>query len=369
MTGAGLEGIIAGQTAVCSIANNLIYRGYAIEELAAGADFEEVAYLLLHGELPSIDQLSSFRERLGAAYTLPPPVVELLKVIPKNASFMDVMRTACSMLAHYDPDVNDDSPAAELRKAERLVGQLAVVLATAHRFRTGRNAAPANEDAGIAENLLTLIHDKKPDLRAVRALNVSLILYAEHEFNASTFTSRIVASTLADLHSAVTAAIGALKGPLHGGANERVLEVLEQVGTPENAEPWIRDALAKKKKVMGFGHRVYKDGDPRTGILHPWCTELAAATGNQAMEQVAATLERVVRAEKKLPPNADWPSARLYYYLGLPVDTYTPLFVVARVTGWCAHILEQHADNRLIRPMADYNGPPPRPFVPLERRG
>jgi 2-methylcitrate synthase/citrate synthase II len=368
MTGAGLEGIVAGQTAVCSIAGKLIYRGYSIDELSVGADFEEVGYLLLHGELPSYDQLGEFRERLGAAYVLPEPVVELLTKLPATTPFMDVMRTACSVLAHYDADVNDDSRAAEMRKSERLVAQLAIVLATAYRLRTGRAPAAADPDAGIAENLLTLIHDRKPDLRAVRALNVSLILYAEHEFNASTFTARTVASTLADLHSAITAAIGALKGPLHGGANERVLEVLEQVGAPANAEPWIRDALANKKRVMGFGHRVYKDGDPRTKILDPWCAELAESTGNQAMEQVAATLERVVRAEKKLPPNADWPSARLYYYLGLPVETYTPLFVVARTTGWCAHVMEQHGDNRLVRPMAEYIGPPERPFVPLERR-
>lgn len=369
MNAAGLEGIVAGQTAVCSITGKLMYRGYDVAELAAGADFEEVAHLLLHGELPTRSQLDAFRGRLSAAYGLPAPVVETLKSIPRNAPFMDVMRSACSLLAHHDPDVGDNSRAAELRKAERLVAQLPIVLATALRLRSGRQTGLINVDASIAENLLTLIHDREPSERAVRALNVSLILYAEHEFNASTFTARTVASTLADLHSAVTAAIGALKGSLHGGANERVLEVLEQVGSPENAEAWIRDALARKVRVMGFGHRVYKDGDPRTGILDPWCAELAKATGNEAMERTAATLERVVRAEKKLPPNADWPSARLYHYLGLPVETYTPLFVVARVTGWSAHVIEQHENNRLIRPTAEYVGPPERSFVPLVKRG
>lgn len=369
MNAAGLEGIVAGQTAVCSITGKLMYRGYDVAELAAGADFGETAHLLLHGELPNRSQLDAFRKRLGAAFVLPAQVVDVLKSIPHGVPFMDVMRTACSLLAHHDPDVDDNSRAANLRKAERLVAQLPIVLATVLRLRTGRQPKAANPDVSIAENLLTLIHDKRPDPRSVQALVVSLILYAEHEFNASTFTARTVASTLADLHSAVTAAIGALKGPLHGGANERVLEVLEQVGSPENAEAWIRDALAKKVRVMGFGHRVYKDGDPRTGILDPWCAELAKATGNEAMEKTAATLERVVRAEKKLPPNADWPSARLYYYLGLPVETYTPLFVCARVTGWSAHVIEQHENNRLIRPTAEYVGPAERSFVPLDQRG
>jgi citrate synthase len=368
MNAAGLEGIVAGQTAICSIENKLIYRGYAIEELAEQAEFEEVAHLLLHGELPTREQYAAFRKRLSAAYVLPTPVVDALRAIPREAPLMDVMRSACSLLAHFDPDVNDNAKAADLRKSERLVAQLAVVLATAMRLRTGRQPKAADPAVGIAENLLTLLHDKKPDARAVRALNGSLILYAEHEFNASTFTARTVASTLADMHSAVTAAIGALKGPLHGGANERVLEVLEQVGSPDKAESWIRDALAKKVRVMGFGHRVYKDGDPRTKILDPWCRDLAASTGNDAMERTAATIERVIRTEKKLPPNADWPSARLYHYLGLPVETYTPLFVVARVTGWCAHVTEQHENNRLIRPMAEYVGVPERKFVPLEKR-
>ena len=369
MTGEGLEGIVAGKTAVSSIADRLLYRGYAIEELAPSADFEEVAYLLLRGELPNCAELASFRERLAAAYALPSKVVDILREIPKTAPMMDVMRTGASVLAHFDADVNDDSPAADLRKSENLLAQLAVVLATAMRLRTGREPKPADPKVGIAENLLTLLHDKQPNAAAVRALNGSLILYAEHEFNASTFTARTVASTLADMHSCVTAAIGALKGPLHGGANERVLEVLEQVGSPDHAEAWIRDALKKKVRVMGFGHRVYKDGDPRTKILDPWCAELAKSTGNEAMEQTAATIERVIRGEKGLPPNADWPSARLYHYLNLPVETYTPLFVVARVTGWCAHIMEQHQNNRLIRPMADYIGVAPRSFVPLERRG
>jgi len=369
MSGAGLEGIVAGQTAVSSITGKLMYRGYDVAELSAGAEFEEAAYLLLYGNLPTSAEYAAFKRRLAASYELPAKVVDALRLIPRDAPFMDVMRSACSFLAHFDADVADDSPAADLRKSERLLAQFPTVLTTALRLRAGRSPEPLDPQLGIAENLLTNIHDKRPDRRAVQALDVSLILYAEHEFNASTFTARAVASTLADMHSAVTAAIGALKGPLHGGANERVLEVLEQVGSPDRAEAWIREALAKKVRVMGFGHRVYKDGDPRTGILDPWCRELAAATGKEAMEQTADTIARVVRTEKHLPPNADWPSARLYHYLGLPVEIYTPLFVVARVTGWCAHVCEQHANNRLIRPMADYVGPAERSFVPLAKRG
>lgn len=373
MNAAGLEGVIAGETAVSSIAGKLLYRGYAIEELAEHSDFEETAYLLLYGELPTAAQASAFRERLTQQYELPRPVVDVLRSVPQSAPFMDAMRTGAGVLAHFDPDVNDDSPAADFRKAERLIARLPTVLATTLRLRTGREPKSPDARLSIAENLLNLIHDRRPDPTSVQALNVSLVLYCEHEFNASTFTARIVASTLADLHSAVTAAIGALKGPLHGGANERVLEVLEEVGAPENAEAWIRKALAEKRKIMGFGHRVYKDGDPRTRILDPWCARLAATVGRSLgkadLEATAATIARVVNAEKKLPPNADWPSARLYHYLDLPVEIYTPLFVVARVTGWSAHVMEQHANNRLIRPMAEYVGAAERKFVPIALRG
>jgi citrate synthase len=221
----------------------------------------------------------------------------------------------------------------------------------------------------LAANLLWMLFRQPPDPEHARALDVSLILYAEHEYNASTFTARVVTSTHSDLHSAVTAAIGALKGPLHGGANERVLEVLEEVGSAERAEAWVREALAQKRRIMGFGHRVYKDGDPRATILREWCRKLAEATGKGEMEQIADTIEAVVRAEKKLPPNLDWPSARLYHYLQLPVALYTPLFVVARVVGWSAHVIEQLADNRLIRPRANYVGLPHRAWLPIDDRG
>jgi len=364
----GLEGIVAGQTSVCTLEGRMLYRGYSIEELAAESTFEEVAYLLLIGELPTKSELEAFRARIGAEMTLPPAIVATLRSIPAGTPGMDVMRTGCSMLAHFDPDTSDDSRPANLRKAERLLAKLPLVMATKHRIDSGREPLAADPTRSIAENILRQITDRVPKPRAIAALDQSLILYAEHEFNASTFTARCVASTLADLHSAITAAIGALKGPLHGGANERVLEVLKQVGSPDNAEPWIRDALAKKVRIMGFGHRVYKHGDPRTKIITPLCAELAKLTGNEAMEQTAATIERIIVADKGLPANVDWPSARLYHYLDLPVALYTPLFVCARVSGWSAHVMEQLENNRLIRPAAEYVGPAMRKFVPLDKR-
>ena len=367
--GGGLEGVVAGQTAVCTLAGRMLYRGYAIEDLAAQATFEEVAYLLLHGELPKQAELAEFRKRLGEAMELPGAIVATLRSIPRGTPMMDVLRTGASMLAHFDADVNDNGHDANVRKAERLVAKLPLVMAAKHRIDSGREPAPADPKLSIAANILKLVTDQSPEDWAIHAMNTSLILYAEHEFNASTFVARCVASTLADLHSAIVAAIGALKGPLHGGANERVLEVLQQVGDPTKAESWIRNALANKVRIMGFGHRVYKKGDPRTAFLTPLCQKLAEKTGHEAMETTAATIERIIVAEKRLPANVDWPSARLYHYLGLPVELYTPLFVVARVTGWSAHVIEQLENNRIIRPAAEYVGPSLRNYISLGERG
>ena len=364
----GLEGIIAGETAVSSLAGGLSYRGYAIDELARHARFDEVAYLLLYGELPKKDALSAFRQRLSHFAAVPHMVIDVLRAIPAKAPLMDVMRTACSLLAHWEPEVADNSHDANVRKAERLMAQLPVVLAARHRLRQGKEPVAADRHRLFAENLLWMLTRRQPSPQAVQAMEMSLVLYAEHEFNASTFTARVIASTLSDLHSAITGAIGALKGPLHGGANERVLDVLREVGSADKAEAWIRDALARKQRIMGFGHRVYKDGDPRATLLKPLCAELAAQTGQTDMELMADIIERILRDEKKLPPNLDWPSARLYHYLGLAVALYTPLFVVSRVAGWSAHVIEQLDHNRLIRPVANYTGPSPRPWVPLESR-
>ena len=365
----GLEGVVAGETAVSTITGGLSYRGYSIEELAAHATFEEVAYLLLYGDLPNGTQLVAMKQRLAtAAQQVPSEIIQFLRKIPNGASGMDILRTGCSALAHWDPDVGDNSREANQRKAERLLAQLPVIMAARHRLVQGKEPLTRDPKLSLAGATLAMLFRQPPTPRATRALDVSLILYAEHEFNASTFTARVVCSTLADLHSAITAAIGALKGPLHGGANERVLEVLQSVGSKDKAEQWVRDALARKERIMGFGHRVYKDGDPRAAYLKPLCAELAAEVGKTDMEEMADVIERIVREEKKLPPNADWPSARLYHYLNLEVDLFTPLFVVSRVAGWSAHVIEQLDNNRLIRPRSRYTGAERRPWVALESR-
>ncbi len=352
----GLEGIIAGETAISTIAGGLRYRGYAIEDLAEHATFEEVAWLVLRGEAPSPSELAAFKERLNGAMSLPEPLVELLAKLPRGANMMDVMRTGCSVLAHWDAEEADNSHDANLRKAERLLAQLPLVMAARYRQSQGKSLIEPDPRLSLAGNTLYLLSGEQPSERSIKAMDLSLILYAEHEYNASTFAARVTASTLSDLHSAITTAIGTLKGPLHGGANERVMDVLGEVGSPDEAEKWVRDALANKVRIMGFGHRVYKTGDPRAAYLKSLCQDLAKETGNEDMERTAAIIEDIVVAEKKLPPNLDWPSARLYYYLGLPIDLYTPLFVLSRVSGWSAHVIEQLDNNRLIRPRARYTG-------------
>lgn len=364
----GLEGVIAGETAVSTLAGGLSYRGYAVEELAANASYEEVAYLILYGELPNSAQLSAFQTRLADNAELPCEVLEVLRRLPPSTSMMDAMRTACSLLAHWDPEVDDNSHAANVRKTERMIAKLPVALAARHRLRRGFAPVAADPDRSFAGNLLWMLHGATPSTRHEQALDVSLILYAEHEFNASAFAARVICSTLSDLHSAITGAIGTLKGPLHGGANERVMDVLHEVGSPEVAEAWVQNALAQKRRIMGFGHRVYRTGDPRATILEPWCKQLAAETGNVDLEKIADIVQQHVWSEKKLPPNVDWPCGRLYHYLGLPIDLYTPLFVVARAVGWCAHVIEQLDNNRLMRPRSLYIGHESRRFKPLDGR-
>lgn len=363
----GLEGVIAGETAISTVEGGLTYRGYAIEDLAQHTTYEEVAYLLLHGDLPTADQLAAFCRRLAAAQ-LPPEVLQTLEQIPPQAPAMDVLRSAVSLLAHWEPLVADNRHEANVAKAEQLLAQIPVVIAARQRLVEGRRPVPPDPQRHLADNFLWMLRGEPPTLRQTRALDVSLILYAEHEFNASTFSARCVVSTLSDLHSGITAAIGALKGPLHGGANEAALDVLHAVGTAERAADWVRQALARKEKIMGFGHRVYKQGDPRAVFLKRLAAEVAAETGHQAWEQTAQAIEEAVWREKQIPPNVDWPCARLYYYLGLPRGLYTPLFVMARVAGWAAHIIEQLDHNRLIRPRALYRGPARRPVVPLDQR-
>jgi 2-methylcitrate synthase/citrate synthase II len=364
----GLEGVIAGETAVSTVAEGLSYRGYPVTELAEHATFDEVAFLLLHGELPGARQLTEFRNRVAVARRLPEPLRNLLEALPRWTPPMDALRSAVSVLAHFDQDTPDSSRDACLRKAERLLAQVPVAVADHFRFSKGLQAVPARPDLSHAANFLYMLRGVEPTPEATRALDVSLILYAEHEFNASTFTARVVTSTESDLHSAVVAAIGALKGRLHGGANEKVMEILEASGGPETAEAWLRAALARKERVMGFGHRVYKAGDVRAAILKKYARKAAEASGSLKWEETAAVFERVLGEEKNLFPNLDWPAGRLYHALGLEIPLYTPIFVMARVAGWSAHVIEQQANNRLIRPRGRYVGPPLRTVRPLTER-
>lgn len=364
----GLEGIIAGETAISTVSGGLQYRGYSIEDLAEHATFEEVAYLLLYGDLPNAEQLDAFQQRLTASAQVPAELIDTLRHVPSTVSPMDVMRSSCSLLAHWDPEQEDNSHEANVRKAERLLAQLPVVMAARHRLKQGKEPVPAESGQSLAANCLYMLFRAEPPAEHIRALDMSLILYAEHEYNASAFTARVIVSTLSDLHSGITGAIGALKGPLHGGANEHVVDVLKSVGKKESAEKWIRAALARKERIMGFGHRVYKQGDPRAVFLKKLCGKLATQTGNDELEAIAEVIEQVVRQEKNLPPNLDWPAGRMYHYLGLPVELYTPLFVLSRVAGWSAHVIEQLDHNRLIRPRARYIGPAPRRWVPIAER-
>jgi citrate synthase len=365
----GLEGVIAGETAISTISEGLRYRGYPVGELAEKATFDEVAHLLLHGDLPTRAQLADFQKRVAVARLLPPPLLELLRALPHTTNAMDALRTAVSVLAHYDPETEDSSREANVRKAERLLGQIPVAVAAQHRLSKGLEPVTARTDLGHAANFLFMLRgaEAKPD--DVRALDVSLILYAEHEFNASTFTARVVASTRSDLHAAAVAAIGALKGPLHGGANEKVMELLRAAGGPATAEKWVRDALARKELIMGFGHRVYKAGDVRADILKEYARKAAAAAGQTQWEETAEAFERVMAEEKKLFPNLDWPAGRLYHALGLEIPLYTPIFVMSRITGWSAHIIEQLEQKRIIRPRSRYTGPEVRAVKPLPERG
>jgi 2-methylcitrate synthase/citrate synthase II len=371
----GLEGVIAAETAISSVegrqgAGGLEYRGYAIEELAESVGYLEVAYLLLHGELPTADQLAAFEARLRAARAIPEPLVALLEKVPATVHPMDTLRTSVSVLSHYDPDVNASPTdhAANVRKAERLIAQMATAVAVRERIERGEPIVPPRDDLDHAANFLHMVNNRVPSESMRRAFDLSLVLYAEHELNASTFAARVTVSTLSDLHSGIVSAVGTLKGPLHGGANEEAWKVLEQVGSPERAAEWIQAALARKERIMGFGHRVYKTGDPRARILKRHCQEVAREIGETRWEEIAEPIEREVTTQKHLPPNVDWPSARLYHYLGLDIRIYTPIFAMARVAGWAAHVIEQLDHNRLMRPRARYVGPPERVVRPIAER-
>jgi 2-methylcitrate synthase/citrate synthase II len=371
----GLEGVIASETAIANIegkdgAGGLEYRGYPIEDLAGHVSYEETAFLLLHGDLPTRAQLREFDARLRASRSIPDPLIELFKRIPRDVHPMDVLRSSVSVLAHFDPDVNAQPTdhAANVRKAERMVAQMATAVAFRQRIASGLPIVPPRDDLDHAANFLNMVNGKVPSPAMRDAFDISMVLYTEHELNASTFAARVTVSTLSDIYSGIVAAVGTLKGPLHGGANEEAWKTLERVGSPENAERWIKEALARKERIMGFGHRVYKTGDPRATILKRHCIDLAREIGDDRWERTAEPIERAMTTEKLLPPNVDWPSARLYHYMGLDVDLYTPIFAMARIAGWAAHIIEQLDHNRLMRPRALYIGPPHRHVQPVDER-
>ncbi len=374
---AGLEGMVAGQSAIGEVTQRgLRYRGYDIADLAANATFDEVAYLLLHGELPKKAELNNFRGRVRAAMNLPEQVTTAVAAMPKTIPPMDMLRSVASLLGHYDPDAQDNSRAANLRKSERLLGQMAFSLGLWAQQTTGVAAVAPSPSKSHGANLLAMMLGKTdlPDFYG-KVLDGTLILYAEHEFNASTFTARTIASTLSDMHSAVSGAIGALKGPLHGGANEAAMRMFLEIGKPENVEKWYRDVQEhnkahpdNKKLIMGFGHRVYKNGDHRAGILREWSVQLAKMTGQGYLIEIADKLQELMLKEKNIHPNTDYPAAHAYYQLGIPIELYTPIFVCSRVTGWCAHIMEQQENNRIIRPLSEYIGPELRKVVPIAER-
>jgi 2-methylcitrate synthase len=368
----GLRGQSAGSTAICTVGKSgigLTYRGYAIEELADQATFEEVAFLLLEGTLPNQQQLVEFEKRLRAHRFLPPALKEVLERIPKNAHPMDVLRTGTSMLGVLEPE---GSFTRQNWVAERLLASLPSILCYWYRFThdEGTRVELDSDEETLAGHFLRLLHDAKPSAEHQRCMDVSLILYAEHEFNASTFTARVCAATLSDFYSCVTGAIGTLRGPLHGGANEAAMELVSKFKTPQQAREAVKEMLARKEKIMGFGHAVYRNSDPRNAVIKEWSRRLAATAwdGDGYLFAISEEVEKVMSEEKKLFANADFFSACSYHFMGVPTSLFTPAFVLARVAGWSAHIKEQRANNKLIRPSADYLGPNPRPYLPIGKR-
>jgi citrate synthase len=368
----GLQDIVAATSSICFIDGDkgvLSYRGIDIHELAEKSNFEEVCYLLWFGKLPQQSELNQLTEDLAKNRGVPPEVFALMKSFPKDANAMDVMRTAVSALALYDPDRQASNAEANLRKAYRLTGQIAGIVAATERIRRGQDLVPPDETLKHAANFIYMLTGKNPSATAERAMDVALILHADHELNASTFAGRVTAATLSDVHSAVTSAIGALKGPLHGGANIDVMRMLLEIGDVSKVEAWLKDALARKKKISGFGHRVYHTEDPRATHLRTMSKDLCESSGNGKWYEMSRLIEDSMKREKKINANVDFYSATVYYTLGIAVDLFTPIFAVSRISGWTAHILEQLGNNRLIRPRAEYLGPQyPAPYIPMTER-
>jgi citrate synthase len=369
VAGRGLEGVTAATSGISSIiGTTLTYRGIDINELAEHSTFEETTYLLWNGNLPSAEQLQAFKQDLARNRELTPNLIEFMRGFPRDANTMVSLRTAISALAFYDPLAGNMSQEANHKKAIELLAKFPTIVAALQRLREGREPVKPDPSLDEAANFLYMLKCERPSPQYARIMDVALILHADHEFNASTFAARVAASTLSDLHSAVVAALCTLKGPLHGGANEQVMKTLEAVGSVEQVPAYVHDALERRERIMGFGHRVYKEGDPRARWLKKLSGELAEATGESKWYQMSSRMEDEVVREKGLLPNVDFYSASVYTYLGIPRDLFTPIFAVSRVAGWLAHVLEQYADNRLIRPRAEYIGPKARHYVPIEQR-
>ena len=367
----GLEGVVAAETQLCDLDGahgRLAYRGYDIADLARGASFEEIAHLLWHGDLPTAAQLDRTTVALIAARDIPREVIEAFRLMPKATDPMRALQAAVALLGMRDPDAVDNSREANLRKAVRLTSQIATAICAHQRVRSGQAPVPAAPDLGHAANFLYMLTGKRPSAVTSKAFDASLTLYAEHELNASTFTTRVIVSTQSDMHSAVAGGVGALKGPLHGGAGEAVMRTLMEIGEVANVDAFSDRALAEKRRLMGFGHRVYKAGDPRAAILRGMAEEACRQSGQFKWYEMAVKLHTRINAAKGLIPNVDFYSAPLFYSLGIPVDLFTPVIAAGRIAGWTANIIEQHDDNRLIRPRGEYVGPKRRAFVPVDTR-
>ncbi|MEF2968388.1 citrate/2-methylcitrate synthase [Paenibacillus sp. M1] len=365
----GLEGVVAATSSISSIHDGVLaYRGFNIDDLAERASYEETAYLLWYGKLPTKKQLATLQEQLGEYAPVPEAVLEQMKLYPREANTMAVLRTAVSALALYDEHANDNNRESNQIKAIKLQAQLPTLIAAFARIREGKEPVAPLKDVSLAHNFLYMLSGEEPDPVAVRALDQALVLHADHELNASTFSARVTIATLSDIYSGVTSAIGTLKGPLHGGANEAVSRMLSEIGTLEAAEPYIRKKLDNKEKIMGFGHRVYKNGDPRAKHLQKMSRQLGLMKGDTTLYDISVKVEELVTGQKGLKPNVDFYSASVYTMLGIPTDLFTPIFAISRLSGWTAHILEQLDDNRIIRPRAEYTGATNQRYIPIDLR-
>ncbi len=367
----GLLGIVVDETEVSKVMpeiNSLTYRGYAAQDLCAKCKFEEVAYLILNGELPSEKQLKNFEKVERKERNLSKTLLESIKNFPKKSHPMDVARTAVSIMGLEDKETKDNSPEANLRKVMRIFAKTPVALAAFYRIRKGKKIIKPKSNLSFSENFFYMCFGRVPEKEIVKAFDVSLILYAEHSFNVSTFTARTITSSLSDIHGAITGAIASLKGPLHGGANEEVMHMMNKIKKPENALNWINNALDQKAVVMGFGHRVYKSGDSRVPTMREYFSKVAKVKKDKKFEKIYDIVEKVMIERKNIHPNVDYPTGPTYHLMGFDTDFFTPIFVISRITGWSAHILEQHAANKLIRPLASYKGNSYRKVIPINQR-